>query len=146
MYNIYTCLSQYQQHPSTSVWYLAYRPMYYASYNISHAHDITSLLCMLKYHTCDLPFRGLLQWWLLLCSCSVLAVSLDVYPCLLLCPCSVSLLYFSCVVRDLWASVSSTSDCVFKLDAKRRQLSLSRKKKVGVAAKGSFTNDREDKT
>ena len=120
--------------------------MYYDSYNISHAHDVTSLLRMLKYHTCDLSFRGL---WLLLCSCSVLAVSLDVYPRLLLCPCSVLavfLLCFSCVLRDLWPSVSSTSDCVFKPDAKRRRLSLSRKKKVGVAAKGAFTRDREGKT
>ena len=81
-----------------------YRPMYYASYNISHTHNVTSLLRMLKYHTCDFLFRGLL--WLLL---SVLALSLDVYPHLLLCPCSVlavSLLCFSCVLRDLWPSVA----------------------------------------
>ena len=73
---------------------VAYRPFMrscYASYNIhvSHAHDVTSLLRMLKYHTCDLSVRGLLPRWLLLCSCSVLAVSLDVYPCLLLCPSSI---------------------------------------------------------
>ena len=111
---------------------VAYQPMYYTLYNISHAHYVTSLLRMLKYHTCDLSFRGLLPWWLLLCSCSVLAVSLDVYPRLLLCPCSVLavfLFYFSCVLRDLWPSVSSTSDCVFKPDTKRRRLSLSGLKK-----------------
>ena len=110
---------------------MAYRPMYHAPYNISHAHDVTSLLRMLKYHTCDLSFRGLLTWWLLLCSCSVLAVSLDVYLCLLLCPCSVlavSLLYFSCVLRDLWPGVSSTSDCVFKPDTKRRRLTEPKEK------------------
>ena len=75
--------------------------IYYASYNISHTHDVTSLLRMLKYHTCDLLFssKGLLQ-----CSCSVLALSLYVYQCLLLCSCSacltLSLCCFSCFFRD----------------------------------------------
>ena len=59
-----------------------------------------------------------------------------------------SLLCSSRVLRDLWPSVAA-SDCVFKLDGKRRRLSLSQKKKGGSCwkvSKGVFTRDREGKT